>query len=203
MDTDGLTFACAMTVEERIARRLGPTVRVGLGTANGVPGPKAVIFQGLPDTLTMVSTFSLQGAWRGQPQMLQFLTAPSDEGGGIRLLVNETPYTGPVSGGALCLGMVPDPQTGTPLPQFLRPTPGPGSFVLADHLSYCRFKYLTPSPEPGKPGVWLPVWTGKGWPAGIRIEMAPVAPNAAQLQPVTVTAPIYINRDPVVQYADQ
>ena len=27
-----------MGVEERIAKRLGPTVRVGLGTASGIPG---------------------------------------------------------------------------------------------------------------------------------------------------------------------
>jgi hypothetical protein len=41
---DGLTFACAMAVEERIARRLGPTARVGLGVANGVPDGRLVSF---------------------------------------------------------------------------------------------------------------------------------------------------------------
>jgi nucleoside phosphorylase len=41
---NGLIFACAMTVEERIARRLGPTVRVGLGVANGVPEGRLVSF---------------------------------------------------------------------------------------------------------------------------------------------------------------
>jgi adenosylhomocysteine nucleosidase len=45
VDVDGLIFACAMTVEERVARRLGPTVRVGLGVANGVPeGDRLVSF---------------------------------------------------------------------------------------------------------------------------------------------------------------
>lgn len=44
MVADGLTFACAMTVEERIARRLGPTVRVGLAVANGVPEGRLVSF---------------------------------------------------------------------------------------------------------------------------------------------------------------
>jgi nucleoside phosphorylase len=34
---EGLTYACAMAVEERIARRLGPTARLGLGAVNGVP----------------------------------------------------------------------------------------------------------------------------------------------------------------------
>jgi nucleoside phosphorylase len=44
-ERDDLTYACAMTVEERVARRLGPTVRVGLGVANGVPeGDRLVSF---------------------------------------------------------------------------------------------------------------------------------------------------------------
>ena len=44
MDADGLTFACAMTVEERLARRLGAAVRVGLCAANGVPEGRLVSF---------------------------------------------------------------------------------------------------------------------------------------------------------------
>ena len=44
MVADGLIFACAMTVEERIARRLGPTVRVGLGVSKGVPEGRLVSF---------------------------------------------------------------------------------------------------------------------------------------------------------------
>ncbi len=44
MDVDGLTFACAMTAEERAARRLGPTALVGLGVANGVPEGRLVSF---------------------------------------------------------------------------------------------------------------------------------------------------------------
>ena len=44
MDADGLTFACAMTVEERIARRLGQTALVGLGASRGVPEGLLVSF---------------------------------------------------------------------------------------------------------------------------------------------------------------
>jgi hypothetical protein len=44
LDVDGLTFACAMTVEERIARRLGPTALVGLGASKGVPKGRLVSF---------------------------------------------------------------------------------------------------------------------------------------------------------------
>ncbi len=44
MDAVGLTFACAMTVEERIARRLGRTGVVGLAVANGAPDGQLVSF---------------------------------------------------------------------------------------------------------------------------------------------------------------
>ena len=45
MDADGLTFACATSAEERVARRAGlNAVRVGLGVANGVPEGRLVSF---------------------------------------------------------------------------------------------------------------------------------------------------------------
>ena len=51
MDADGLTFACAMTVEERVARRLGRTALVGLGASRGVPEGRLVSF-GIAGALT-------------------------------------------------------------------------------------------------------------------------------------------------------
>ena len=45
MDADGLTFCCATTAEERVAKRLGlTTARMGLGVANGVPEGRLVSF---------------------------------------------------------------------------------------------------------------------------------------------------------------
>jgi nucleoside phosphorylase len=44
LDADGLTFACAMPVEERIARRFGRTAIVGLGAARGLPEGRLVSF---------------------------------------------------------------------------------------------------------------------------------------------------------------
>ena len=45
MDADGLTFACATSAEERVARRAGlNAVRIGLGVANGVPEGRLVSF---------------------------------------------------------------------------------------------------------------------------------------------------------------
>jgi nucleoside phosphorylase len=51
VDAVGLTFACAMTVEERIARRLGPTALVGLGAANGVPDEGRMVSFGIAGAL--------------------------------------------------------------------------------------------------------------------------------------------------------
>jgi adenosylhomocysteine nucleosidase len=51
VDVDGLTFACAMTVEERIAKRLGPTSLVGLGVANGVPAGERLVSFGIAGSL--------------------------------------------------------------------------------------------------------------------------------------------------------
>jgi adenosylhomocysteine nucleosidase len=45
VDADGLTFACATSAEERVARRLGlNAVRVGVSAANGVPEGRLVSF---------------------------------------------------------------------------------------------------------------------------------------------------------------
>jgi hypothetical protein len=46
-----LTFCAAMTVEERIARRLGPTARVGLGASNGVPAQGRLVSFGIAGAL--------------------------------------------------------------------------------------------------------------------------------------------------------
>jgi hypothetical protein len=45
LDFDGLTFACATSAEERVAKRAGlDAVRVGLAVANGVPDGRLVSF---------------------------------------------------------------------------------------------------------------------------------------------------------------
>jgi hypothetical protein len=52
VDADGLTFACAMTVEERIARRLGRTALVGLGASRGVPAEGRLVSFGIAGALS-------------------------------------------------------------------------------------------------------------------------------------------------------
>jgi prepilin-type N-terminal cleavage/methylation domain-containing protein len=164
--------------------------------------PPINFFQGAPQTMRLVSTFSLQLAWRGVPQILELSVIPREEGRGVRLVVNEIPYTGPLSAGKFCVGFAPDALTGVVTPQFAPVLPGPQSFVLADQLAFCRFSYLSPAPQPGLPPVWTQAWSSIGWPRGVRIEMAPLEPDRTRLQPFTVIAPVRLRRTPGVAYGD-
>lgn len=79
MDTDGLTFACATTAEERVAKRAGlHAARVGVRVANGVPKGRLVSFGlagalrgglGVGDVLDATRVVDEQGAtlWEGGP----------------------------------------------------------------------------------------------------------------------------------------
>ena len=51
MDAVGLTYACAMSAEERAARRLGPTVRIGLAASNGLPSAERLVSFGIAGAL--------------------------------------------------------------------------------------------------------------------------------------------------------
>ena len=77
---------------------------------------------------------------------------------------------------------------------------GPRSFVLADRLASCHFSYLGPVQDKDLE-QWSPSWLPVNrWPLGIRIEMAPLDTDAGRLKPMTVTAPVHVNRDPNYEY---
>lgn len=166
------------------------------------PGMPFSFFQGQPLSMRMVSTYSLQEAWRGQPRILEFQVIPGEEGRGVRLIVNEYPYTGPLAAGQSCVGMMVDPNSGLQVPQFRPIQAGPQSFVLADKLAWCRFSYLVPAKPPADE-FWLTNWVLDGWPASIRVEMAPLDDNRARLRPMSITAAIAINRNPEIEYVDK
>jgi nucleoside phosphorylase len=79
VDTDGLTFACATTAEERVAKRAGlNAARVGVHVANGVPNGRLVSFGlagalreglGIGEVLDATRVVDAQGAtlWEGEP----------------------------------------------------------------------------------------------------------------------------------------
>ena len=157
-------------------------------------------FQGEPASMRFVSTYSLQDASRGYPQILEFQVIPGEQEG-VRLVVNEHVYSGPVSTGAFCLGNRIDPATHARVPLFRPIVTGAGSFVIADRLAYCRFSFETPRVGV-QPAVWVNYWTLVNWPLAIRIEMAPLAPDPSKLQPMTVTTQLHVAKNLDIQYAD-
>jgi len=164
-----------------------------------------VFFQAEPQAMRLVSTFSLQQGWRGPAQILEMFVIPGEGEKGVRLVVNETPYTRAQAGSA-CADLTPDPVVQFVV-HFTPVAPSPKSFVLADQLAYCRFSYLVSPPSPqGRPRPEAPEWrtsaTGTGWPLAIRVEMAPLETDSSRLRPATVTAPIRIRRSWQIQYGD-
>jgi hypothetical protein len=169
---------------------------------SGSSGP--ALFQAGEQTMLLVSAFSLQQAWRGQPQILELFVLPGEDGRGVRLVVNETPYS-PVTAGQACQGLIFDQSTGLQSPRFPAPQPSERTFVLADRLAYCKFSYLVKNTRPGQPAAvptWLPAAPSGGWPLAIRVAMAPLERDLSLLQPISVTAPIYIHRGPGIEYGD-
>ncbi len=186
---------------EGIVPAVGPCTGMPDAAPGSTPnGPVFGFFQAAPQTMRLVSTFSLQQAWRGRPQILELFVVPSDDGQGVRLVVNEIPYSGPLAAGRLCTGMAADPAAGIALPHFRPVTAGPNSFVLADKLAFCRFSYIWQPRTANDPIIWSPVALNSGWPVAVRVEMAPLQPDPSVLQPLTVTAAIHLHLSPTIAY---
>jgi general secretion pathway protein J len=177
-------------LEQQVAGMM--PVTANCPSLGGAPQP-TTFFQGEPASLRFASTYSLQQGSRGIPMILEYQVIPGENGAGVRLVVNERAYTGSRAAGALCTA-------GAPTPQFLAIETGPGSFVLADKLAYCRFSYRD-APRPPLVPTWRPSWSNltnpnQLLPSAIRFEMAPLLPDAARLQPVALTMPIHVTRLP-------
>lgn len=150
-------------------------------------------FQGEAQSMRLASAYSLQQGSRGLPMILEFKVIPGENNQGVRLVVNEHWYTGAWGAGSFCTGIGPDPETGGPAPVFVPIEVEPASFVLADKLSYCRFSYRDVV-LPGRQARWLTHLAQTILPSAIRVEMAPLVPDPAHLQPVTVTVPTHVTR---------
>jgi prepilin-type N-terminal cleavage/methylation domain-containing protein len=204
---DNRRVAGAQRVLEQELEGIVPAVGPCSGmpeTAPGSPpnGPPFAFFQAAPQLMRLVSTFSLQQGWRGRPQILELFVIPGDDGEGVRLVVNEVPYSGPLAAGRMCTGVTPEPGMPFSLPRFLPVRSGPTSFVLADKLAFCRFAYLWPPKTAKDTTVWSPSALNPGWPLAIRVEMAPLRPDPSVLQPLTVTAAIHLHLSPAIPYGD-
>jgi prepilin-type N-terminal cleavage/methylation domain-containing protein len=175
-----------------------PVVADCAGATSG-GGPVTVpFFEGEPTTMRFVSSYSLEESYRGLARILEYNVIGGENGQGVRLVVNETLYTGARSAGSFCLGIALD-LTGVAHPRWSPSRAGPGSFVLADKLAFCRFFYLERL-DKAPYERWVPRWASERWPLAVRLEMQPMEPSNTRVMPVTVTAPLHAQRIPGVHY---
>lgn len=154
-------------------------------------------YQWEAQTMRFVTSYSLQDAWRGRPQIAVLQVIPGADGKGVRLIVDETPYTGRIQAGQMVTAIDPDNTV-----RFTPANIGAQSFVLADRLAFCHFTYLEPRlTAPFQ--QWRPDWVlPQQLPQGIRIEMAPLNGAPGDLHVSTVTVAFHVNRTPGATYAD-
>lgn len=167
----------------------------------GAPPNRVPFFQGDPDAMRFVSSYSLADATRGPARALEFHVIPAENNEGVRLIVNEILYTGSMGLGSLCYGLGPDPVSGQAAPRFAPISVGPQSFVLADQLAFCRIFYKEPLPQ-APFERWVPKWVKPELPRAIRLEMAPLHPDPGRLPLLTVAMPVRVNRNPTFTYVD-
>jgi len=187
-------------LEQQIAGFMPVTADCSQGNPAG-PGVRVPFFQGEPDAMRFVSSYSLEEASRGLPRILEYQVIAGEEGEGVRLVVTEYLYSGPRSTGSFCLGFGPDPMLGVTMPRWLPARPGPQSFVLADKLAFCRFSYRESLQVPPYER-WHARWTLPRWPTALRIEMTPLRPDRARLLPMSIAVPLRAQKDPMVSYAE-
>jgi len=196
-----LTSRRVLSVQRILEREIADAIPVA-APCGSPGGPKFSFFDGDSRSLRMVSSYSLQEASRGYPRILEFQVIPGEHSEGVRLIVNERYYSGPISAGSLCTGVSADPVTGGSSPHFVPVAIGPASFVLADHLAFCRFVYREALPPPALER-WWPSWTRPLLPSAVRIEMAPLRVDPGSVPLMTVTVPIHVNRDPMGNYVGE
>jgi hypothetical protein len=196
---DNRRLSGAQRILEQEIAGFVPVVAMCAAQREGPPEPLP-FFQGEPQSMRFVSTYSLSEGWRGYAQILEFEVAPGERGEGVRLVVNEHLYTGPLGAGAFCLGTADSPELGVRVPVFRPIQAGPNSFVLADRLAYCRFRFRETLPLPPRER-WVEHWILPQWPSAVRIEMEPMAVDAVRIPLLSITAPMHINAAPRTQYA--
>ena len=162
-----------------------------------------VFFRGARNSVQFVTAHTLEEAGRGYPRIVEYFVIPGDaaRGGGFRLVMQESPYTGPQSLSAYCSGTGMDPLHRAPVSLLRPPTLGARPFVIADQLAYCRFSYQRVHPVTFLRD-WADAHAGAALPAAIRIEMAPLRPDAARVQLSTTTIPLRVTRNTYEAYAD-
>jgi prepilin-type N-terminal cleavage/methylation domain-containing protein len=178
-----------MGMERILTRQIGGVMPV-TSDCGTVRGP---LFRGTPDSLKLVSSYSMAEGARGYPQFDEFQVVKGEEG--LRLVVTEHRYAGPTSTAPFCgADLIPPPDI------------TPSSLIVADRLASCIFSYREAISDAPPSAKWLPFWNQTGdqpdLPAAVRIQMTPLDSSPALLPVMDVTVPIHVTRQVRPWYAD-
>jgi prepilin-type N-terminal cleavage/methylation domain-containing protein len=178
-----------MGMERILTRQIGGVMPV----MSDCGAQRVPLFKGTPNSLQMVSSYSMAEGARGYPQFDEFQVVRGEEG--LRLIVTEHLYTGPSSTAAFCGPGV-----------MVRPDVTPTSLIVADRLASCTFSYRETISDAAPSAKWLPAWNVRGdepdLPAAVKIEMTPLDSSPALLPVMNVTVPIHVTRQVRPPYYD-
>jgi prepilin-type N-terminal cleavage/methylation domain-containing protein len=175
----------AMEVQQLIVRQIGSVIP----TVSPCGPPGRAVFAGTASNMRLATSYSMLEGARGYPRLVDYAVQP-DPKGGVRLVMMEQVFA-PVFQESVCAGALPPGQ------------PPPVPVVLAEKLATCRFVYHEYIPDALDQGNWVLLWDRPNLPSAVRIEMAPLVPNPAELPMATLHIPIHINRIVVGQYVDE
>ena len=147
--------------------------------------PQAPFFHGEPQQMRFVSSYSIETGARGGLSIVELNVQSAREG--LRLVLTQSPYRGPLSTGRFATGVDRGGPNGLRI-LFSPVRPRSDSLIVADQLEHCTFEYQREPRSMADDAEWLPFWGDPNQlPAGVRVHIKP-AKSEPRLQPVSITA---------------
>ena len=170
------SFASIVPLEAEIPRER----QIGL--------PRLLFFQGEPGSMRYVSSYSVTEGVRGGLRIVELQVSSAQNG--VRILLNQLPYLGPLSAGSLVVDRVSDPDFPRGRIIFEPIRAMPTSLIIVDELAACTFSYLRRPRRRDEPSLWLPYWGERdSLPAAIRVNLSPSSQDV-RLLPVSITTAV-------------
>jgi prepilin-type N-terminal cleavage/methylation domain-containing protein len=184
----------AQKILEQEFAHLMPVIAPCRTGVDGFPGASSAFFDGEPQVMRFVSSYSLEGAARGRAKILEMFVIPGSDRSGVRLVLNELPYFNPLSAGVLCFQRFDESFGGQSFLAFAPPQPTPNSFVLADRLERVSFAYRELlNVEPWE--RWTDRWLHTDiFPDAVRVDLASLPGDSTRTAPLPLFVRIPVTR---------
>ena len=186
-----------LTLDRRIAtaNQILHSALVGMVPVNGEAqggfgsqGRRFLFFQGEPHSMRFVSSFSVTEGPRGGLNVIELQVVSSPRG--RRVLLNQSPFVGPLGLARFVEGFFDDPVAGGTRPRYRPIVPYATSLVIVDQLEDCTFRYLERPLGIEPPTTWLPAWTNlRELPEAVAINVVPRI-EGNRLRPVSLAVPV-------------